>query len=120
MGRASRPAAALRVSKGGPKQKLTIGADPSNHHGGRVRIRLIPSAIVNKKLTRAIGCGWARIVCGWTPGAVARIPQITSLDPGKPRGGREDDLRVIAVRRGRPALCVSASIRILKGKVETA
>ena len=24
-----------------------------------------------------------RFACGWTPGAVARIPQITSLDPGK-------------------------------------
>jgi hypothetical protein len=25
-----------------------------------------------------------RFACGWTPGAVARIPQITSLDPGRP------------------------------------
>jgi hypothetical protein len=25
-----------------------------------------------------------RFACGWTPGAVARIPQITSLDPADP------------------------------------
>jgi hypothetical protein len=29
-----------------------------------------------------------RFACGWTPRAVARIPQITSVDPGRPEGHR--------------------------------
>src|SRR6476661_2049086 len=51
-----------------------------------------------------------RFACGWTPGAVARIPQITSLDPGRPRGNPKG-MRPAAARRTsayRPAACVSS------------
>jgi hypothetical protein len=50
-----------------------------------------------------------RFACGWTPGAVARIPQITSLDPGRP--GVQAGLQPAAARQTgayRPAARVSS------------
>jgi hypothetical protein len=50
-----------------------------------------------------------RFACGWTPGAVARIPQITSLDPGK--ADVQAGLQPAAARQTgayRPAACVSS------------
>src|SRR4051794_19910706 len=65
----------------------------------------------------------ARFACGRTRGAVARIPQITSLDPCKLRRRPE-----IVPRSGAPDQRVSAccvrinhpGINFFKGKVETA
>jgi len=59
--------------------------------------------------------------CGLTPGAVAQIPQITSLDPGKPSGGREDTARDCSRRRRIPGRVPfpRAYQQIKKMKVET-
>jgi hypothetical protein len=47
----------------------------------RIRFRFVLMAKVNglEELWKD-----QSFVCGWTPRAVARIPQITSLHPGKP------------------------------------
>jgi hypothetical protein len=49
---------------------------------GRFRFRFVLMAKVNglEELWKD-----RSFVCGWTPPAVARIPQITSLHPGKSR-----------------------------------
>ncbi len=63
------------------------GAVPSSDRGikindlGETRIRF--RFVLIQKLTRKELWTILRIACGWTRPAVARIPQITSLRPGK-------------------------------------
>ena len=59
-----------------------------------------------------------RFACGRTPGAVARIPQITSLDPASPGADQGIAAGSDASSQRVSACCVR--INTFKGKVETA
>src|SRR6266496_1412650 len=72
--------------------KLTIKAARSGSPGANSVRRTRPARIRLRFVLKINNFGARSAVdeprfgCGRTPGAVAPIPQITSLDPGKPRG----------------------------------
>ena len=111
-----------------PARSRTRRSNPtrSRHEfGSRVndrRPRQSDSGLFSKLIiVTAISCGRARFACGRTRRAVARIPQITSLDPGRPPGdpigiaAGSGSVRCHALRASHA--CVSTQS---KDKVETA
>ena len=72
------PKRAIKAAQ--PDSRPANSARPDSHAANPIPVC---SHINNYGARRAVD--EPRFACGWTPGAVARIPQITSLDPRRPR-----------------------------------
>src|SRR5664279_1879890 len=90
--------------------------DKINHFGREIRFRFVLE--INDLDTRSV-VDERRFGCGRTRGAVAPIPQITSLDRGRPRSDPRD-CKPAAKRRVARAGQPCAYQHILRIEVETA